>query len=470
MTIETAAKTHARESTRELATFAANLSFERIPLEVVDKIKDSVADTLGCCLFGSTLESVRKLAGMVEGEAGSGPCSVFGFPFLTSPSHAALINGASAHAFQLDEIHVGATLHPGSVGIPAAFATAEALCGVSGRRLITALVAANEIGIRVGLAAKSGMFARGFHNQGTTGVFVAAAAAAGILGLDAKQTHHALGIAGSQGAGLMAVQEGAMTKSFHSGRAAQSGVYAAKLAQQGYTGIPNVLEAQYGGFLSSLVGDFDEQPLTGGLGEQWETLRIGFKPAPASNGSITAMSAMDRIMREHRLSADDVAAVKAYVSTNTAHHCGWAYEPDKLQGVLAAQMNLRYGIAVMALERCATVEQFTESKMRNPAILDFIARVNVEIDPKFDAEAGKYRVGCRVEVLCRNGKKHEAEVLFRKGSFEDPMTRKDLHGKFMRLAQAALPRTTAARLHDQVQALDSIENVGGIAILLRGAP
>ena len=87
------------------------------------------------------------------------------------------------------------------------------------------------------------MFARGFHNQGTTGVFAAAAAAANLLRLDAQQTQHALGIAGSQAAGLMAVQEGANTKAFHSGRAAQSGVYAAKLAQRGYTGIPNVLEA-----------------------------------------------------------------------------------------------------------------------------------------------------------------------------------------------------------------------------------
>ncbi len=120
------------------------------------------------------------------------------------------------------------------------------------------MVAGYEVGIRVGLAAKGGMFKTGFHNQGTTGVFVAAAAAAHVLRLDAQQTQHALGIAGSQAAGLMAVQDGAMTKSFHSGRAAQSGVYAAQLARLGYTGIPDVLEAPYGAFFSSFVDEWSE--------------------------------------------------------------------------------------------------------------------------------------------------------------------------------------------------------------------
>ena len=113
------------------------------------------------------------------------------------------------------------------------------------------------------------MFKSGFHNQGTTGVFVAAAAAARMLQLDAQQTRHALGIAGSQAAGLMAVQDGAMTKSFHSGRAAQSGVYGALLAQSGYTGIPDVLDGAYGTFFSAFLDDWSPQALTEDLGSRW---------------------------------------------------------------------------------------------------------------------------------------------------------------------------------------------------------
>ena len=456
-------------ATEKLAAFASALTFESLPAAVIDKAKTCILDTLGCCMFGSTLPSVRKLTAMLMEESCGQQSAVFGHPGLTSASHAALINGAAAHAFQLDEIHIESTLHPGSVAVPAVFALAQANGGVTGRELITAIVAGYEVGIRVGLAAKGAMFARGFHNQGTTGVFVAAAASSRLLGLDAVQTRHALGIAGSQGAGLMAVQEGAMTKGFHSGRAAQSGVYAAKLARLGYTGIPDVLEAPYGGFLSSLAGEYDGAALTAGLGEQWETLRVGYKPAPASNGSITAMAALDGIMREHALAAADIESVTAFVSTNTLHHCGWDYDPVRVQGVLAAQMNLRYGMAVMALERRATVDQFRDDKLRDPVILDFIRRIRVELEPAFDAAGGKHRVACRARVVCRNKAEYEAQVLYRKGSHEDPMTAAELAAKFTALAGKAVTHEAAQQIAEAVARLERIANSGELTQLLRAS-
>ena len=456
-------------ATETLAAFASSLTFGKLPAAVVDKTKTCVLDALGCCLFGSTLASVRKLAAMVTAENCAEQSALFGFATATSPSHAALVNGASAHAFQLDEIHIESTLHPGSLAVPAALALAQAQGGVTGQQLITAIVAGYEVGIRIGLAAKGAMFARGFHNQGTTGVFVAAATASRLCGLDAAQTRHALGIAGSQGAGLMAVQEGAMTKGFHSGRAAQSGVYAAKLAGHGYTGIPDVLEAPYGGFLSSLAGEYSPAALTSELGERWEILRVGFKPAPASNGSITAMAALNDIMMKHALAAGDIESVTAFVSTNTLHHCGWDYDPAKVQGVLAAQMNLRYGMAVMALERCATPAQFTEEKLRDPVILEFIRRVRVELEPAFDAAGGKHRVACRARVVCRNGAEYEAQVLFRKGSHEDPMTAAELAAKFSGLAEKAVSRQTAQAIAAVVADLDRSQDCAELTRLLRGS-
>ena len=419
--------------TRALAQFSSSLRFDQLPGEVVAKAKLCILDTLGCCIFGASLPPVQKLAEMAAAEGCAPQSAAFGMPFRTSASLAALVNGTSSHAFQLDEIHIESTLHPGSLALPAAFALAESGQTASGRDLIAAMVAAYEIGIRVGLAAKGGMFKTGFHNQGTTGVFIAAAAAAHILRLDADKTQQALGIAGSQAAGLMAVQDGAMTKSFHSGRAAQSGVYAAQLARLGYTGIPDVLEAPYGAFFSSFVDDWSEPALTADLGSRWEILRVGFKPAPASNGSITAMTSVDRIMREHNLVATDIEKITAFVSDNTLHHCGWPYEPDRIQSILSAQMNLRYGLAVMALERRSGVEQFAESKIRDPEILRFIDCIEVAHEPKF--EDGRYRVACRLVVRCRNGKEHETTTLFRPGSPEDPMSSEQLMDKFLTLTK-----------------------------------
>jgi 2-methylcitrate dehydratase PrpD len=452
-------------ATRRLAEFSSALRFEQLPAEVVSKAKLSILDTLGCCIFGASLPLMKKLAAMAADEGCVPTATAFGMPLRTSVSMAALVNGASAHAFQLDEIHLESTLHPGSLALPAAFALAEAAKTVSGRDLITAIVAADEVGIRVGLSCKGGMFKTGFHNQGTTGVFVAAAAAAHVLRLDAHQTQHALGIAGSQAAGLMAVQDGAMTKSFHSGRAAQSGVYAARLAQLGYTGIPDVLEAPYGAFFSSFVDEWSEPALTDGLGTRWETLRIGFKPAPASNGSITAMTAMDRIMREHDLTAADIESVAAHVTNNTLHHCAWPYEADKVQSVLSAQMNLLYGIAVMALERKNGVEQFVENKIRDPEIMALIGRIRVEHEPKFEGEGGRFRVACRLVVKTKAGKEVETIVLYRKGSPEDPMIGEELAEKFQTLTRL-LGRERSEQIVQCVDRIEGCENLAKLSVLL----
>jgi 2-methylcitrate dehydratase PrpD len=132
-------------------------------------------------------------------------------------------------------------------------------------------------------------------------------------------------------------------------------------------------------------------------------------------------------------------------------------------------MNLRYGMAVMALERRATAAQFTEQKMRDPVILDFVRRVKVELEPKFDGEGGKYRVACRAVVVCRNGARHEAEILYRKGSHEDPMTNAEIAEKFMNLAGQNIGAATAQRIADVVATLDALDSTNGLTDLLVAA-
>ncbi|HZP75088.1 MAG TPA: MmgE/PrpD family protein [Pseudolabrys sp.] len=451
--------------TQRLAEFAATLTFAQLPEAVVAKAKLCLLDTLGCCVFGASLPSVGRLTAMVAAEGAAKDSAVIGAALRTSPALAALVNSTAAHAFQLDEIHLESTLHPGSVALPPALAVAERLGTPNGRDLVTAIIAAYEVGIRIGLAAKGGMFKSGFHNQGTAGAFVAAVAAARMLGLNALQMQHALGIAGSQAAGLMAVQDGAMTKSFHSGHAAQAGVYAAQLAQRGYTGIPDVLDGAYGTFFPSFLEDWSDAPLAEGLGTHWHTLRVGFKPAPAANGSITAMTAIDRVMREHGLCAGDIETITVHVSHNTLHHCGWPYEAKRIQSVLSAQMSLRYGIAVMALERQATPEQFAESKIRDPQILQFIPRISVEHDPKFDGDNGRYRVGCHLMVHASNRRQYETTVLYRKGSPEDPMSENELKDKFQALANNLGPGRVE-QIVDVISKIDRCDDLAGLSRLL----
>ena len=458
MSTQNAATSHA---TAALAAFAAGLEFEDIPDPVIAKAKLCLLDTVGCCVYGSALGPVQKLLQMVVAEGARPLSTVLGTSHRIAPAQAALVNGTSAHAFQIDEVHAGATLHPGSVVIPAALALAEAAGDVSGREFLVAMLAGYEVGIRVGRATGGRMFKRGYHNQGTTGPIAAAVAASRVLKLDAHATMHAMGLAASQAAGLMAVQEGANAKAFHSGRASQSGVYAALLAKAGFTGVENVLDITYGGFYSTFVDAHEPDKLTQDLGRRWETLEVGFKASPASNGSITAMHTLQRIMRKHRLSADEITKICASVSTNTLEHCGWHFDPAGSKGVLAAQMNLRYGLAAMGLDGEANPAQYSDSRISRTDIAAFLQKISVRVNDAYDKDPA-LRLACTLEVQSRTGETYVDETLYRPGGIEDPMSVSEIDRKFMGLASEVIAPQRASECMAHIK---NLENESRVRIL-----
>ena len=453
-------------ATRDLAQFAATLRYEDIPREAVACIKLSVLDSIGCCLFGATLPWTRKVAALVEGEGAQPVASLIGMGRKSSVSLAVLVNSTAGHAFELDDIHKESIVHPGSLAMPVAMAFAEAAGGAPGRDVITGMIAGYEVGTRVGSAATMSLFLRGFHPQGTSGAFVAAATAGRMLKLDAGQMQHALGIVGSQAGGLMAAQEGAMVKRFHSGRAGQSGVYSAQLAQRGFTGITDVLEAPYGGYLSTYSDKPNPQRLTAGLGTVWETVNVGYKPHASVTSIHTALDALADIMRENKLGADDIAEVDAGLSHMTHVHCAWEY---KAQGVTAAQMNLYYGLAVIALDGMAFVDQYREDRLRDPKILDFIKRVRAHVDPEIEGMGAAFRHAARMTVKTRDGRILRREILHRRGSPENPLQPEDVEYKFRNVARSCLSQAHTDKVRKLVGSLDTLDSTAELIGIL-GAP
>lgn len=454
-------------ATRDLARFAAALRFEDLPADVIERIKLSVLDSLGCCIHGATLPWTRKVAELAWEEGAQPVASIIAMGKKTSVALAALVNGTAGHAFELDDIHKESIVHAGSLATPVALAFAEAHGCVPGRDLITGMVAGYEVGARVGNAATMSLFLRGFHPQGTSGAFVAAATAARMLNLDAVQTQNALGIVGSQAGGLMAAQEGAMVKRFHSGRAAQSGVYSALLAKRGFTGIPDVLEAAYGGFLSSLSDKPIPSKLTAGLGTTWETLNVGYKPHASVTSIHTALDALAEIMRANNLRADDIAAVDAGLSRMTHVHCAWDYQA---QGVTAAQMNLFYGLAVIALDGVAFVDQYREDRLRDPRIFDFIKRVSARVDPEIEAMGAAYRHAARIQLTTRDGRVLQHQILHRRGSPENALKPEDIVYKFSQVVKSCLPRSDIERLIRLAGELDRLESTRELIAIVAKPP
>lgn len=459
-----AVRDHVPGGTRELASFASALRFESIPSEVVSKAKACVLDALGCMLFGSTLPWTRIAADVAREEGGAPHASIIGTGERTSVCQAVLVNAASGHAFELDDAHTRASMHAGSITVSTALAICERLGNVNGHDFLTAVIAGYEAGLRVGMAAAGNLFKRGFHSAAVCGPFAGAATAALLLRLDVDRTQHALGIAGSLASGLMAAQEGAMVKRLHAGQAARTGVYAALLARHGYTGIVNVLEAPFGGFFSAMTDHYEPGALTAGLGSQWETLAVGFKPYATAGAIHASLMLLDTIMREHMLTAGDIERIEVECTTYCKGHVGWRYVP---QGVASAQMNMYYSLAVMALDRAAMIEQFKAERLTDPRILAFIPRIRITTDAGFDAMGNPYRYATRLRVVTHTGACHGRETLYRPGSSDAPLSGERLREKFRLLASSVLDSGAINEASAFVEQLENQPSVEPLMPLLR---
>lgn len=257
-----------------------------------------------------------------------------------------------------------------------------------------------------------------------------------------------------------------MVKRLHAGRAAEAGVRGAMLAQRGFTGISDVLEAGYGGFLSAFSGHPNAGRLTAGLGSVWETAQVGFKLYPSVTSIHTALDALDTIMNEQGLRAQDIAKVAVGCSHMTFVHTAWRYKPA---GVTAAQMNLFYGLAMIALHRDASVRRYDEGGLADPAMLAFVDRILAFEDPGLEAMGAAYRHAARVSVTTRDGRAFHHERLVRRGSPEDAVSPADIQRKFAANVDGLLGPGDGERLRDLVMGLETLDDTNAVTALLRTA-
>src|SRR5271169_2679149 len=389
------------------------------------------------------------------GEGGTRVASLWGTGTRTSLTNAVLFNSTAGHAFEMDDIHKESIIHPNSLAVPVVLALAEADSSLSGGDIVGALTLSYEVGLRIGNAATISLFLNGFHPQGTSGAFVAAAAAGRLLGLDAVQMQYALGIAGSMGAGLMAAQEGAMVKRLHAGRAAQSGMMAALLAKRGFTGIPDVIEASYGGFLSSFSRTPNPERLMEGLREDWEAGKIGFKMYPNVTSIHSALDGLRSILVEEGLTASQVEEIRIGCAHMTFVHTAWEYRPV---GITGAQMNMYYGLSVMALRRNVLASDYSDDTIADPEKLAFMQRIKIAVDPEIEGRGPSFRHAARIAVLTTDGRTFKREVWHRRGSPENPVSRQEVEEKFSANVDQLLSANAAARLKALAARLDVLAN------------
>lgn len=455
--------------TKGIAQFVSGLRYEAIPPEVLTRIKLLMLDSLGCAIYGAHLEWSRILQKTLGGIDTTQGCAVWGTGQKLSAPHAALVNGTQVQGFELDDVHRQGVLHVGAVVLPALISIAEMRPGMSGRDFITSAVAGYEIGPRVGICMGPEHIAQGWHSGATLGVFSAAAGAARGLGLDVERTVHALGIAGTQSSGLMAAQYGAMVKRMHAGRASQSGLYGALFAEQGFTGILNVLECEYGGFCTTLsrsTDRFNLEELTAGLGSVWQTMGIALKFYSCVGSNHSTLDAIRLMQAERPFGEADIEKIVVHGSQVTMDHVGWKYEP---QGLTSAQLNLPYCVATWLLDGDCFVDQFTEDKVADPDRMRVAEKVQVEHDAAITAKGSKSRHMVRVEVFFKDGSRMERTVQAGRGNEHDFASEADIVEKFDKLALHVLDRPQVERIREWVLSMDKQADAAELARLLAKA-
>jgi 2-methylcitrate dehydratase PrpD len=453
--------------TRRIADFVSQLRYEQIPESVRERGKLLILDSLGCAIYGAKLEWCRILQQTFGDLDASRTTSIWGTAQTLSSTNAALINGTQVQGFELDDVHRDGVLHCGAVVLPALIAVAESHTPMSGRDFLTAAIAGYEIGPRVGRCMGQEHIGQGWHSGATLGVFSAAAGAARGLKLDPEQTVHALGIAGTQAAGLMAAQYGAMVKRMHAGRSSQSGLYGALLAKAGFTGIRDVFEAPYGGFCTTFsrsTDRFNLDALSAGLGSEWEAMRVALKFYSCVGSNHTTLDAIGDIRKRRPFTLSELGRIVVHGSRVTADHVGWPYKPE---GLTSAQLNLPYCVATLLLEGDVFVDQFTEEAVADRGRMELSRKVEVIEDPAITARGARYRHMVRVDVHLSDSSVHSETREAPRGSEHSFAPAEDIVNKFRKLTRTTMPKDQQEALIAAMLKVETLSDMRELIRLLR---
>jgi 2-methylcitrate dehydratase PrpD len=435
-----------------LVDFVLGLELAALPPAVVDAANRSMTDWLGTAIRGAVEPLADALGKVIVASGGEPQATVVGRRTRTSALLAALANGAQSHALDFDDTHLPSIVHGAAPVAPVVLALGE-WRHASGSDALAAFVAGFEVETRIGRVIGRALADRGWHVTGVLGHFGAAAAAGKLLGLDADRLAHALGIAGTQAAGLEQ-SFGTMSKPLHPGKAAMDGLLAALLAREGFTGSTSMLDGP-NGIAVTFLGITDLSRAVEDLGKRFQILENSTKPYAACHLTHATIDAGRAIRARYAFASEAVEAVTCRVHPLALKV---AANPAPKTG-LEAKFSMAFCAAMGLLHGDAGEKAFNEESLRDPAVSRVIARVTPEPDPSMSMGAAM------MTVRLADGRVIEERVTAARGTAENPLTREELERKFRDLAEVVLPAERVGRLVMTLRALADLPDVAELAAL-----
>jgi 2-methylcitrate dehydratase PrpD len=421
------------EVTRRLASWLVASRGADIPGPVRREAVRSLLNWVGCTVGGARHAAVDSALAALRPFAVREQASLLGRRVRIDILHASLLNGIASHVCDFDDTHLKTIIHPAGPVASAILALGEHR-HIGGDAFLHAFILGVEVECRIGNAVYPQHYDVGWHITGTAGVFGAAAACGKLLGLDETRMLWALGIAGTQSAGFREMF-GTMCKPFHPGRAAQNGLTAALLAEQGFTSSERVLEAPRGfAHVMSTARDFAE--ITGGLGAHYEVSLNSYKPFACGIVIHPAIDGCIQLAKEHGLKGDEIAAIALKVHPLVLELTGKKTPQVGLEG----KFSVYHSAAVAIIHRAAGEREYSDEAVRDAKVIALRDKVAATADGAVREDE------VFVTITLADGRKLERHVEHAVGSLERPMSDNDLEAKFRGLAEGILPKKQTDRL------------------------
>ena len=454
----------------QLAAFAMQARFERLPPDVIDSVRKRVLDILGISVAATPLDTSAAARAWVTEQGGRPQAYAVGLAEPVPVTLAAFVNGVLAHSLDYDDTHLPSVLHPSACVVPAALAAAQ-YAGADGRAVIAAIAVGLETCVRLGMAGydaagrNSVFFDHGQHATSICGAVAGAVSASLLLGLDAAGITSAIGVAASMASGVIeANRAGGTVKRMHCGWAAHAAVSAAQLVRLGFTGPPTVLEGRFGFYRAWLHGQFDARAITEGLGSRWAVPGIFFKPYPANHFTHAGIDAAITL-REAGLRAAEVESAVLGVAAPAVHTIGEPIEVKRapLTGYMA-QFSGPYTVAAGLIGGGGlgvALDDFADNLVSDPERRDLMARISVVADDRCTAIFPD-QFPAVLRVRTKDGRDLEAAVLTMRGGPDRPLSYDELRVKFRNNAARLLRAQDIARAEEAVARLDQLTDVGAL--------
>lgn len=435
-----------------------------VPADTARVVKKHILDTLATGLAGVPAEGSTILRRYIEGLGCAGSATVFGTALKTAPRFSALANATAMHADDFDDTYHPTRFHPTAPVLSAVCAVGEE-GGASGAEVLAAVAVGTEVSLKLSHAIDRQHYLRGFHMTSTCGVFGATAGVCNLRGLSADATTRAIGIAGSQSCGVRE-NFGTMVKPMHSGRAAESAVFAASLAGMDFTASPTILEGDRGYFMTG-AGGYDAAELVGKLGNPWNYVARGvaIKPYPCGNLQQPAMDKLRELVIEHDIKPGEVErlAVKSHrlMPLNLTYH----RPVTGLQG----KFSMEFSLASILVLRRAGLAEYSDAVVNRPDIQDAIGRIDYTVFSDEEAEAKGYSLLTTfLDIKLKNGRTLSARVDAARGSATLPLSEEEVARKFRECAEfAEWPDGKNERIIELVFELENVRDIRELTRLLQ---